>query len=67
MPKVFRFATDGKVPTNVNTGLLLGYQNNTLILGPGGFRFGDYWKLGLPLEGLVVGVSIPLLLIVWPL
>lgn len=45
----------------------IGHQNNTLILGPGGFRFGDYWKLGLPLEGLVVGVSIPLLLIVWPL
>lgn len=45
----------------------IGHQNNTLILGPGGFRFGDYWRLGLPLEGLVVGVSIPLLLIVWPL
>jgi di/tricarboxylate transporter len=45
----------------------IGHQNNTLILGPGGFRFGDYWKLGLPLEGLVVAVSIPLLLIVWPL
>ena len=45
----------------------IGHQNNTLILGPGGFRFGDYWKLGLPLEVLVVVVSIPLLLIVWPL
>ena len=45
----------------------IGHQNNTLILGPGGFRFGDYWRLGLPLEVLVVGVSIPLLLIVWPL
>lgn len=45
----------------------IGHQNNTLILGPGGFRFGDYWKLGLPLEALVVAVSIPLLLIVWPL
>ena len=45
----------------------IGHQNNTLILGPGGFRFGDYWKLGLPLECLVVAVSIPLLLIVWPL
>jgi len=45
----------------------IGHQNNTLILGPGGFRFGDYWKLGLPLEGLVVAVSLPLLLIVWPL
>ncbi len=45
----------------------IGHQNNTLILGPGGFGFGDYWKLGLPLEGLVVAVSLPLLLIVWPL
>ncbi|MGX0975389.1 di/tricarboxylate transporter [Roseovarius sp. MBR-51] len=45
----------------------IGHQNNTLILGPGGFRFGDYWKLGLPLEILVVAISLPLLLIVWPL
>jgi di/tricarboxylate transporter len=45
----------------------IGHQNNTLILGPGGFRFGDYWRLGVPLEILVVAISIPLLLIVWPL
>ena len=45
----------------------IGHQNNTLILGPGGFRFGDYWRLGLPLEVLVAAVSIPLLLLVWPL
>lgn len=45
----------------------IGHQNNTLILGPGGFRFGDYWKLGLPLELLVIGVSVPLLLLIWPL
>ncbi|MDD7971457.1 SLC13 family permease [Roseinatronobacter alkalisoli] len=45
----------------------IGHQNNTLILGPGGFRFGDYWRLGLPLEILVVTVSIPMLLWVWPL
>jgi di/tricarboxylate transporter len=45
----------------------IGHQNNTLILGPGGFRFGDYWKLGLPLEILVVATSVPLLLLVWPL
>ncbi|MGJ8606029.1 MAG: SLC13 family permease [Marivita sp.] len=45
----------------------IGHQNNTLILGPGGFRFGDYWRLGLPLEVLVVVVSMPLLLVVWPL
>ncbi len=45
----------------------IGHQNNTMILGPGGFRFGDYWKLGLPLEVLVVAISLPLLLVVWPL
>jgi len=45
----------------------IGHQNNTLILGPGGFRFGDYWPLGLPVEILVVAVSIPMLLIAWPL
>jgi len=45
----------------------IGHQNNTLILGPGGFRFGDYWRLGLPVEILVVTVSIPMLLLVWPL
>jgi di/tricarboxylate transporter len=45
----------------------IGHQNNTLILGPGGFRFGDYWKLGLMVEILVVAISIPLLLLAWPL
>jgi di/tricarboxylate transporter len=45
----------------------IGHQNNTLILGPGGFHFGDYWRLGLPLEVLVVAVSLPMLLWVWPL
>ncbi len=45
----------------------IGHQNNTLILGPGGFRFGDYWRLGLPLEIVVVLVSLPTLLYFWPL
>ena len=45
----------------------IGHQNNTLILGPGGFRFGDYWRMGLPLELLVIAVSLPMLLLVWPL
>jgi di/tricarboxylate transporter len=45
----------------------IGHQNNTLILGPGGFRFGDYWKLGLPLEIVVAAVAIPMLLWAWPL
>ena len=45
----------------------IGHKNNTLVLGPGGYRFGDYWRMGLPLEILVVAVSIPLILIFWPL
>lgn len=45
----------------------IGHQNNTLILGPGGFGFGDYWRLGLPLEVVVFAVSMPLLLMFWPL
>lgn len=45
----------------------IGHQNNTLILGPGGFRFGDYWRVGLPLELLVLAIAIPMLLWRWPL
>ena len=45
----------------------IGHQNNALILGPGGYRFGDYWRMGLPLEILIVLVAVPVLLVVWPL
>lgn len=45
----------------------IGHKNNTLILGPGGYRFGDYWRMGLPLEVLVVVVSVPMIVWVWPL
>ncbi|WP_372573673.1 SLC13 family permease [Ruegeria jejuensis] len=45
----------------------IGHKNNTLILGPGGYRFGDYWRMGLPLEILVVAVSIPAILLFWPM
>ncbi len=45
----------------------IGHKNNTLIMGPGGYRFGDYWRMGLPLEILVVSVAVPTILIVWPL
>ncbi|KUJ76959.1 potassium transporter TrkA [Ruegeria marisrubri] len=45
----------------------IGHKNNTLVLGPGGYRFGDYWRMGLPLEVLVVAVSIPAILVFWPL
>ena len=45
----------------------IGHKNNTLILGPGGYKFGDYWRMGLPLEILVVAVAIPSILLFWPL
>lgn len=45
----------------------IGHKNNTLILGPGGYQFGDYWKIGLPLEIIIVAVSIPAILVFWPL
>ena len=45
----------------------IGHKNNTLIMGPGGYRFGDYWRMGLPLEILVIAVAVPMILWVWPL
>jgi di/tricarboxylate transporter len=45
----------------------IGHQCNTLVLGPGGYRFGDYWKMGLPLEIIIVVISVPLILRFWPL
>jgi di/tricarboxylate transporter len=44
----------------------IGHKNNTLIMGPGGYRFGDYWRMGLPLEILVVIVSLPAIMLFWP-
>jgi di/tricarboxylate transporter len=45
----------------------IGHKNNTIVMGPGGYRFGDYWRMGLPLEILIIFVSIPLILFFWPL
>ncbi|MEM9277282.1 MAG: SLC13 family permease, partial [Pseudomonadota bacterium] len=45
----------------------IGHKNNTLIMGPGGYSFGDYWKMGLPLEIIVIGVAVPAILVFWPL
>jgi di/tricarboxylate transporter len=45
----------------------IGHKNNTLIMGPGGYHFGDYWRMGLPLEILIILVAIPMILLVWPL
>lgn len=45
----------------------IGHQSNTLVMSPGGYRFGDYWRMGLPLEILIVVISVPMILWVWPL
>ena len=44
----------------------VGHQNNTLIMGPGGYKFFDYIRLGLPLEIIIIIASIPLILWAWP-
>jgi di/tricarboxylate transporter len=44
----------------------IGHKNNTLILGPGGYAFGDYWRMGLPLEVIVVATGVPAILVFWP-
>lgn len=45
----------------------IGHQSNTLVMGPGGYTFGDYWRMGLPLGVIVAGVAVPLIAFVWPL
>ena len=45
----------------------IGHQCNALILGPGGYKFSDYWKMGLPLEIIIVLLGTPLILYFWPL
>ena len=45
----------------------IGHQSNTLVMAPGGYRFGDYWRMGLPLSVLVIAVAVPVLLWRWPL
>ena len=44
----------------------IGHKNNTIIMGPGGYQFGDYWRMGLPLEVIVVAASVPAILVFWP-
>ncbi len=45
----------------------IGHQNNMLVMNPGGYHFGDYWKVGLPLEILIILTSIPMILWAFPL
>lgn len=45
----------------------IGHQCNTLVMGPGGYKFSDYWRMGLPLEILITIISVPTILWAWPL
>ncbi|WP_223677642.1 hypothetical protein [Azospirillum agricola] len=45
----------------------IGHQCNTLVMGPGGYRFGDYWRLGLPLSIMVVVLGTAAIALFWPL
>ncbi len=45
----------------------VGHQSNTLVMGPGGYQFGDYWRMGLPLEMIIIVLTIPLVIWIWPL
>lgn len=45
----------------------IGHQSNTLVMGPGGYKFSDYWRMGLPLEIIIVLVGIPLIMYFWPM
>ena len=43
----------------------IGHQCNTVVMGPGNYKFTDYWRLGLPLDILIIAISIPMILFVW--
>ena len=45
----------------------IGHKNNTIIMGPGGYQFGDYWRMGLVLEVIVIAVAVPAIMWFWPL
>ena len=45
----------------------IGHQSNTIVMGPGGYQFGDYWRMGLPLDIIIIAVATPLIVWVWPL
>jgi len=45
----------------------IGHQSNTLVMGPGGYRFSDYWRMGLPLEIIILVIAVPAILWIWPL
>ncbi|MFW5879989.1 MAG: anion permease, partial [bacterium] len=43
----------------------IGHQSNTLVMAPGGYKFSDYWRMGLPLQILIVIIAIPIIMLVW--
>ncbi|WP_298449432.1 SLC13 family permease [uncultured Marinobacter sp.] len=43
----------------------IGHQSNALVMEPGGYEFGDYWRLGLPLTIIVTLVAVPMIMLVW--
>lgn len=47
--------------------LPIGHQSNLLVMGPGGYSFGDYWRFGLPLSIIVGVVAVPMIMMIWPL
>jgi len=44
----------------------IGHQSNRLVRGPGGYKFSDYWRMGLALDVIIVAVATPMILWVWP-
>jgi len=45
----------------------IGHQSNTLVMGPGGYKFSDYWRMGLLMDVIIVSVGVPMVLVIWPL
>ncbi len=43
----------------------IGHQSNTLVMGPGNYRFGDYWRLGLPMDAVILLIGVPAIMWVW--
>jgi len=43
----------------------IGHPSNTLVMGPGGYAFRDYWRLGLPLDGVILAISVPMICWIW--
>ena len=67
MPKALLGAAGATVAVGAACDFLtpIGHQCNTLVMGPGGYKFADYWRLGLPLSVLVVLVATPMIVFVW--